>query len=80
MKTNSHTARFWSTASFGGNTETSPMELVSLGDHLGACKSPHGHLFALHCMAEATRGFMAARFVTTLIGFVVLVAVAALTL
>lgn len=80
MKTNNHTVRFWSTASFGGNTETSPVELLSLGDHLGACKSSHKHLFALQCMAEATRGFMATRFMTTMVGAAVIVAIAALTL
>lgn len=80
MKNNLHTARFWSTASFGGNTETSPVELLSLGDHLGACKHPHTHLFALQCMAETTRGFLAARFVTTMVGVAVLIGVAALTL
>ncbi|QTN27168.1 hypothetical protein HZ993_17960 [Rhodoferax sp. AJA081-3] len=80
MKANTHTARSWSTASFGGKTDTSPVELLSLGDHLGACKSPHGNLFALHCMAEATRGFLAARFMTTLTGLGLLVAVVALML
>ncbi len=77
MKTNTNTARFWSTASFGGNTDTSPVELLSLGDHLGTCKSPHGHLFALHCMADAMRGFVAARFVTTLLCVVFLIGIAA---
>ena len=80
MKNNLHTARFWSTASFGGNTETSPVELLSLGDHLGACKHPYTHLFALQCMAETTGGFLAARFVTTMVGVAVLIGVAALTL
>ena len=80
MKTNNQTVRFWSTASFGGDTETSPGELLLLGDHLGACKHPHTRLFALQCMAEATRGFLAARFVTTMLGVAVLIGVAALTL
>lgn len=80
MKANNHTGRFWSTASFGGNTETSPGELLLLGDHLGSCKSPHRHLFALQCMAEVTRGFLAARLVTTMIGVTVLIGVVALTL
>jgi hypothetical protein len=77
MKANTHTARFWSTASFGGNTETSPVELLSLGDHLGACKSPHGHLVALHCVADTMRGFVAARLVTTLLSVVLLIGIAA---
>jgi hypothetical protein len=80
MKTHTHSPRFWSTSSFGGNTDTSPMDLLSLGDHLGTCRSQHGHLFVLHCMAEALRGFMAARFMTTLIGLVLLVVAANLTL
>lgn len=80
MQANTHTARSWTTASFGGNTDTSPVELMSLGDHLGVCKSPHGNLFVLHCMAEATREFMAARFMTTLTGLGLLVAVVALML
>ena len=80
MKSNTNTSRFWSTASFGGNTETSPVDLSSLGDHLGVCKSPHKHLFALYCMADATRGFMAARFMTTLLALTLLVAIAAVTL
>ncbi len=80
MKSNTNTSRFWSTASFGGHTDTSPVELSSLGDHLGTCKSPHGHLFALHCMVESTRSFMEARFMTTLVGLAVLVAIASFSL
>ena len=80
MSTHSRTVRSWSTASFGGNTETSPGELLSLGDHLGTCRNPHRHLFALQCIAEATRGFLAARFVTTTIGLAALIAAVALTL
>ena len=80
MKSNTNTARFWTAASFGGNTETSPVELMSLGDHLGLCKSPHGHLFALHCVAESVRGFMATRFVTTLTCLALLIGIAALAL
>jgi hypothetical protein len=80
MNTNSNTARFWSTASFGGNTETSSMELLSLGDHLGVCNRSHGHLFALHYMAEIAREFVAARFVTTLMGVALLIGIVALVL
>lgn len=80
MKTNNATARLWSTSSFGGNTETSPVELLSLGDHLGVCRSPNRHLFALHCIADAMRGFVAARFMTTLVGVAAILAAAALML
>jgi hypothetical protein len=76
MKTNTRATHAWSTASFGGNAETSPMELTSLGDHLGACRSPRGHLFALHCASEFTRGFMASRFVTTGFAIALLIGIA----
>jgi hypothetical protein len=80
MKTTANPLRFWSTASFGGNTDTSALELSSLGSHLDVCRSAHGHLFALHCMADATRAFMATRFVTTLLGVALLMGVVALAL
>ncbi len=80
MKTTINTPRPWNTASFGGSAETSPMELVSLGDHLGVCKSPHGHLFALVCAAESLQDFMAARVVTTVLVGALLIGVVALVL
>lgn len=80
MNTNTHSARFWSTASFGGNADTSSMELLSLGDHLGVCNRAHGPLFALHYLAEITREFIAARIVTTLMGVALLIGIAALAL
>lgn len=80
MKVNLNTPRFWSTASFGGSADTSPMELSSLGEHLGACKTPGGHLLALHCAAETTRGFIASRFVTTLVAIALLIGIVAMAL
>ena len=80
MKSTVSNSRFWTTASFGGDTDTSPVELTSLGDHLGVCKNPHRHLFALYCIADVTRGFMAARLITTLLGIALLVAIVSLTL
>jgi hypothetical protein len=58
---------FWNTASWGGSTDTSPMELSVLGEHLRACRAPHRRLFALRCGAERLRRYAAARFVTTLV-------------
>lgn len=66
----------WSTASFGGSPDTSPVELSSLGEHLGLCKSPRGHLFALHCAAETMHSFMLTRFVTTSVAIVLLIGLA----
>jgi len=80
MKTNVNTNGSWSTASFGGNSDTSPMELVSLGDHLGVCKSVHGHVFAIYCAAETMRGFMVTRFVTTLVVLALLIGITSFVL
>jgi hypothetical protein len=67
MKTNSITTSAWTTSSFGGTTDTSPMELSALGEHLGQCKGVQGRLFALRCAVETMNGFVSARFVTTLV-------------
>lgn len=76
MKSKAISPGSWSTASFGGSPDTSPIELSSLGEHLGLCKNPRGHLFALHCAAETMRGFMLARFVTSLLVIALLISVA----
>ena len=57
----------WTTSSFGGSTDTSPMELSALGEHLDHCKGAHGRFFALRCAAETMNGFVSARLVTTLV-------------
>lgn len=49
-----------------------PLDFSILGEHLGCCQHPHRRMFALHCMAETTRGFVAARFVTTLVALALL--------
>lgn len=54
------------------------MELMALGNHLGLCRSPHGHLFALHCVAESVHGFIVSRFVTTLVIVALLIALTTL--
>lgn len=65
----------WSTASFGHAADTSPMELSALGEHLDHCQGQRGRLFTLHCLAEATHGAIAARFVSTLAVIAVVFAV-----
>lgn len=66
MNNDSVTTHSWSTSSFGGSVDTSPMELSALGEHLNVCRSTSGRLFALRCAAEKMNGFVAGRFVTTL--------------
>jgi hypothetical protein len=67
MNTQLTSAPTWSTASFGDTVETSPMDLSVLGDHLGRCQPASARWFRLHCLAERMNGFVASRFVTTLV-------------
>lgn len=69
---------FWSTASFGDNVDTTPMELSALGEHLDLCKESRGRWFSLQCVAERANAFLAARFVTTLAAVALLIGVASL--
>ena len=57
----------WSTASFGGSTDTSPMELDALGEHLSHCSAGHGGFFAVHCAAERMNAYFSARLITTVV-------------
>jgi hypothetical protein len=68
----------WSTASFPDAPDTSPMELSSLSGHFDVCQGSRGRLFSLHCLAEAAHGFVAPRFVTSLVTVVFVVGIAAL--
>lgn len=61
------TQPIWSTASFGGTPDTSPMELDALGDHLSTCRGQQGRFLAMHCAAERLHGYVAARLVTSLV-------------
>jgi hypothetical protein len=65
----------WSTASNGLCADTLPGELEALGEHLGSCQSKHRHLLSLHCATQKVRGFMAARFVTSVVFVVVFLGV-----
>lgn len=57
----------WSTTSFGDSVHTSAPELQALSEHLSLCGALRGRWFSLRCGAEAMNGFVAARFVTTLV-------------
>ena len=71
---------FWSTASFGDTVETTPMELSALGEHLNRCLGSRGRFFALGCVAETMNGFVAPRFVTTLVVAALLIGAGSLVL
>lgn len=80
MNTNVIVTRCWSTASFGDAADTSPTELSALGEHLDLCRGARGHLFTVHCVAQTMHGFVAARFVTTLLVVVLLIGASFLVL
>lgn len=80
MNTNVIATPSWSTASFGDTAATSPRDLSALGEHLDSCRESHGHLFALRCVAQTMHGFIAARFVTTLVVVALLIGLASLVL
>jgi hypothetical protein len=67
MKSISQPPAVWSTASFGNEPETSPMELAALGDHLNLCQRTQSRLFAVHCMVESTGSFLLSRVFTSLV-------------
>jgi hypothetical protein len=75
MNTSTLSTPNWSTASFGDDAVTSPMELAALGEHLSLCRRSSGHLFNLRCGADAVHGFITTRFMTTLAVAVALLAV-----
>ncbi|WP_310384982.1 hypothetical protein [Roseateles sp.] len=64
---NASSGSVWSTSSFGDSADTSPGELQAMGEHLGLCRSNQGHSFRLRCAAETLHGFVAPRFVTSLL-------------
>lgn len=61
----------WATSSIDGAAETTPMDLSALGAHVDRCNGARERMFALRCAADALFGFLAPRFVTTLVVVVV---------
>ena len=78
MKSRTISSSPWTTASFGGTADTSPMELSALGEHLDDCRKIQGAWFQARCFADHVHQFMASRFVTTLFVATVLMGAAAL--
>lgn len=57
----------WTTASFSDAADTVPADLSALGAHVERCNGCRERLFSLRCAVEAVHGFVAPRFVTTLV-------------
>ena len=80
MNANLDASVCWSTSSFGGAAMASAMESAALLEHLTQCRQSERRLFALQCAAELMRGFVATRFVTTLMLVVMTIGAASLVL
>lgn len=62
----------WCTASDSDPTQSTRIDCVALGAHLTACPQLHRHLLTLQRVAVSFQGFIATRFVSTLVILVVL--------
>lgn len=77
MKSQRNNGITWSTASFA-ETGNASHELSTLCAHLDLCKVTNRRVFAVRCAAERANGFMAARFVSTLVVLAGLIGLTAL--
>ena len=66
-------ARIWSTSSVSDAPDTSPGELIDLGQHADVCSKQRGKLFTIRCIFDTLRTFLAPRFVTTMLGVALLI-------
>lgn len=57
----------WCTASRSDANKSSSTDLLVLGNHLSACPQMHRHLLTLQAVAVSIHGFVATRFMTTLV-------------
>ena len=67
MKNRPNSSPLWSMACFAERANATGVDLNALGEHVHVCRIPHRRLFALRCVAESFNGFVAARFVTSLL-------------
>ncbi|TAK77155.1 MAG: hypothetical protein EPO01_07355 [Aquabacterium sp.] len=70
----------WTTASFGTTARVSEGEFIALRDHLARCSGADSRVAALQCLAAALQRAAGGRFVTSLLGFTLLVGAAAVLL
>ena len=62
----------WRTAAFASPPDTTPAELAELGEHLRLCQQRRGKFFVAANAANVLNGFLAPRFVSTLLVVAVL--------
>jgi hypothetical protein len=76
----STTAPLWATSCYGESTETTPMELAALGQHLAQCSATSARMGAVQCGALRLHGFITSRLVTTLAAGAALIGLCVLVL
>jgi hypothetical protein len=66
---NSHTAMShqWCTASNSDSAKSTRADLAALGEHMNSCPQLHRHLLSLQGATKVLNGFVATRFVSTLL-------------
>jgi len=70
----------WSTTCQGDSTDTTPMDLSALGDHVSRCRAASSRFSGLQWAAEAVHGMVVSRFVTTLAVTAALIAIVLMVL
>lgn len=70
----------WSTTCFGDSTDTKPMELTALGEHVSLCRAASSRFSGLQYAVHAAHGIVASHFVTTLTLVVALIGTVLLVL
>jgi hypothetical protein len=73
-------APLWATSCDGESTETTPMELAALGEHLNQCSGTSARMVAVQYVALRLHGFVTARLVTTLAAGAALIGLCVLVL
>ena len=67
MNSPTTTRHTWCTAAHTDSTKSARADLTALGEHLHTCPQLHRHLLSLHGATEVMNGFVATRFVSTLL-------------
>ena len=67
----------WCTAARNDSAKSTRADLAALGEHLNACPQLNRHLLTLHGATEFMNGFVATRFVSTILVFALVIGLGA---
>lgn len=77
MNSPATTSHKWCTASNSDSAKSTRADLAALGEHMNTCPQLHRHLLSLQGATEVMNGFVATRFVSTLLVLALLVGLGA---